>query len=293
MSVNNFIPAVWAADVLLNLHKAQVWAQDGIVNSDYEGDISDMGNVVRIGAIGAVTIQKYQKNVRIGLPQVLSDASTTMTIDQGDFFNFAVDDVDKAQARGNIMAAGMYEAGYGISDSADRFVAGLAVPNAAPQNIIGSDAVPQSDLAVTASGFTKAYDYLVDLGVLLDQANVPTEGRWCIVPPFYHGLLRRDLRFVGYGTEQSQKGLVSGVIGDAAGFTVLKSLNTPTTGGGSTYNIVAGTPLAISYADQIVKVEAFRHPELFSDAVKGLHVYGAKVVRPQALAIVKVANPGF
>lgn len=291
MSFNNFIPTVWASDVLLNLHKAQVWAQPDVVNNDYEGDIADMGDTVRIGAIGAVTISKYQKNVRIGLPQVLSDASTTLTIDQGDFFNFAVDDVDKAQARGNLMSAGMYEAGYGISDSADRFVASIAYPNASLANIIGTDTSPQTDLA-PSSNFTKAYDYLVDLGVLLDKANVPKPGRWVIVPPFYAGLLQRDLRFVGYGTTANREVLEGGLIGMAAGFTIRMSNNVQLTNT-TTYNVVAGTKLAISYADQIVQVEAFRHPELFSDAVKGLHVYGAKVVRPNSLAVLKCTDPGF
>jgi hypothetical protein len=285
MTVNNFIPVIWAGEVLLNLHKKAVWTQPGVINRDYEGDISDVGDSVRVSAIGPVTIGKYQKNTRIGLPQVLTDAGTLLPIDQGDFFNFGVDDVDKRQASGNLMEAGMYESGYGFSDSADRFVAGFMYANAAPQNVLGTDSVPITGFTPSA-GFTTLYDNIVQLGVLLDVANVPSEDRFIIVPPWAHGLLRRDLRFVGYGTPPNLAVLQAGVIGEASGFTVLKSNNVVLTNG-TTYNIVAGHPMATTFADDIVKVEAYRHPELFADAVKGLHVYGAKVLRPQALAVLK------
>lgn len=285
MTVNNFIPAVWAGEVLLNLHKKQIWTQPGVINRDYEGDISDVGSSVHINAIGPVTVSKYQKNTQIGLPQVLADAGTVLPIDQGDYFNFGIDDVDKRQASGDLMEAGMYEAAYGLADSADRFVAGFMYANAAPQNILGTDTVPISTLAV-ASGFTTAYDNLVQMGIFLDVANVPSEDRWCIVPPWYEGLLRRDLRFVGYGTTENLDRLQNGLVGSAAGFKILKSNNVQLTNT-TTYNVVAGHPIATTFADDLVKIEAYRHPQLFADAVKGLHVYGGKVLRPQALAVLK------
>lgn len=289
MSINNFIPTVWAAEVLINLFKAEVYTQAGVVNRDYEGDIKNAGDTVRINAIGPITIGTYTKNTNIGDPQTLADAATTLTIDQSKYFNFAIDDVDRAQQQPKVMSAAMQQAAYNMADTIDQFVAGIVV-NAG--NLIGSDAAPKTDLAVS-SGLSPAYDYLVKLGVLLDTSNVPSAGRWAIVPPFFHGLLQRDDRFVRYGTPAQDEVLKNGVIGAAAGFTVLKSNNVPLTGAGSNvYNVAAGHEMAISFAEQIVSVEAYRPPQRFGDAVKGLHVYGAKLVRPQALAVLKCQDPG-
>ena len=293
MSVNNFIPVVWTSKILLNLHKAQVWGQPGIVNTDYAGDIMEIGNTVRIGAIGPIAVKSYSKNTLIGVPDTLTDASTTLTIDQGDFFNFAIDDVDKMQANVSIMNAALYEAAYAISNKADIFLSGL-VSSVAASNVIGTDAAPQTDTA-PSSGFSKMYDYLVDLGVLLKKANAWfDQNMWVIVPPFAHGLLQRDDRFVKYGTPAQNEALFNGTVGFAAGFRVLVSNNILLTGASSNvYNITAGSPMAISYADQITETVAYRPEQRFADALKGLHVYGAKVVRPQALAVLKATDPGF
>jgi len=124
---------------------------------------------------------------------------------------------------------------------------------------------------------------LVDLGVLLDEKYIPAEGRWAIVPPWYHGLLLKDQRFVSFGTEQNLATLRNGRVGMAAGFTILKSPLVPNTSGAK-YKILAGHSMAITLAEQIMNVEAYRPQLRFGDAVKGLMVYGAKVVRPMSLA---------
>jgi hypothetical protein len=290
MSLNNFIPQVWTARVLRNLHKAQIWGQAGVVNRDYEGDIAAYGDTVRINAIGPVSIGTYTKNSNIGDPDTLTDAGSTLVIDQSKYFNFAIDDVDRAQQRPQVMDEAMFEAGYSISDNADQYIAGL-VTGAASVNVIGTDAAPKTDTA-PSSGISKAYDYLVDLGVLLSNANVPREGRWVIVPPWFHGFLQRDDRFVRYGTPQQTDVLQNGVIGKAAGFTVLESNNVLQTGT-SVFNVTAGHQMAMTYANQISSVEAYRPQQRFGDAMKGLHLYGAKLVRPQAIAVLKCTDPGF
>lgn len=293
MSVNNFIPTVWAAEVLLNLHKTEVFAQTGIVNRDYEGEISKQGDTVRITAIGALSVTKYARNTLLPAPQVLSDASTALQINQGDLVMFLIDDLDKRQAAGNLLDAANYEATYAIADSADQYVAGLMTTNVSGANIVGTDTSPQTDLAVSSGGFSKAYDYLVTLGVKLDQANVPRQGRWAIVPPFYEGLLMRDLRFVGYGTTPNRDALTNGVIGTAAGFEIFKSNNIKLTGSGSNvYNVLAGTPAATTFADQLVESEAYRSQQYLGDVVRMVHVYDCKVVRPQAIACLKCQDPG-
>jgi len=288
MSINNFIPQVWSAQILTNLHKAQVWGQRGVVNTDYKGEIEKQGSSVRINAVGKITVKKNVKGTAIGLPDQLQDASTVLVIDQGDFYNFMIDDVDAAQANVSVMGAAMDEAGYAVSDVADQFIAGLV---AGASNLIGTASAPKSDLA-PSGGYTKAYDYLVDLGVLLGASNVPRQGRWVIVPPWYHGLLQKDLRFVaGYSPMQSDI-IQNGVVGKAAGFTVMES-NNVLVENTSTYSITAGYPGAITYADQIVETIAFRPEQFFADAVKGLHVYGSKLTRPQGIAVLKAQDPGF
>lgn len=277
MPVTTFISTVWAAALLTALHKNFVYAQPGVVNTEYEGEIQKQGDQVKINFLGDINVFNVTRNADIPDPEQLDTAATTLVIDQANGFNFAVDDVDKVQVKGDLIERAMGEAGYAVRDKADQYIASFYT-NAAAANLIGSDTTPIIPTADTA------YDYLVDLGVLLDEANVSTEGRWAIVPPWFHGLLLKDKRFVGVGSLRSDEVLRNGMIGDAAGLRVLKSNNVRQTSG-TKYKIMVGHPMAISWADQIVSVEAFRMERRFSDAVKGLHVYGAKTIRPQALAV--------
>lgn len=277
MSVATFIPTVWAAALLAGLHKNLVFAQSGIVNMDYEGEITKQGDRVKINFIGDITVFDVTRNADIPDPESLDTAATYLDIDQAKGFNFAVDDVDKVQARGDLIETAMGEASYGVRDKADSFIAGLYT-DAAAANLIGSDGSPITPTADTM------YDYLVDLSVKLDEANVPSGGRWCVLPPWAHGFLLKDKRFVATGTAQGDQVRANGEVGEAAGFRILKSNNIRNTNS-TLYKIMAGYPGAISYADQILSVEAYRMEKRFSDAMKGLHVYGAKVVRPQGLAV--------
>jgi N4-gp56 family major capsid protein len=277
MSVDSFIPSVWAAKLLTGLHKNLVFAQPGVVNTEYEGEITKQGDRVKINFIGDITVFDVDRNEDIPDPQELDTAATYLDIDQAKGFNLSVDDVDKVQAKGDVIETAMTQASYGVRDKADGYIAGFYA-QAAAANLIGDDTTPIVPTADTA------YDYLVDLGTKLSEANVVEEGRWAIVPPWYYGLLQKDKRFVGVGSQRSDEVLRNGQIGEAAGFSVMRSNNIRNTSG-TKYKIMAGHPIGISYADQIVKVEAFRPEKRFSDAVKGLHVYGAKVIRPQALAV--------
>ncbi|MCD8028351.1 MAG: hypothetical protein LUF02_06755, partial [Erysipelotrichaceae bacterium] len=125
---------------------------------------------------------------------------------------------------------------------------------------------------------------LFDAYVKLDTANVPRGNRWVVVPPWYHGLLLLDDRFVGYGTERNSDVLQNGAIGRAAGFTIYLSNNVPNTDG-TLYKIIAGTNQAGSYAEQILENEAYRPESRFADAMKGLHVYGAQVFQSKCIAV--------
>lgn len=273
----NFIPTVWAARLLKALDKALVYGQTGVVNRDYEGEIKESGNTVKIASIGDVTISNYTKDVNMSDPETLTDAEQTLLIDQAKAFNFYVDKIDKAQQNVNVMDEAMRRTAHRMRDVQDQFIAAShsLVPSA---NLIGSDASP-----ITPTN-ANAYEYLVDLAVLLDNANIDTEGRFCIVPPWFHGRLLKDSRFVSAGTAKTDETLRNGMVGEAAGFSILKSNNVPNTAG-TKYKITAGHAMAYSFAQQVVDLVSYKPEKRFGDAVKGLSVYGGKLVRPDAWAV--------
>lgn len=278
MSVDGFIPSLWSGSILSAVRKAQVFTQPGVINRDYEGEIKAAGDRVKVGAIGDVTINSFTKNTDINAPEALSDAQQTLVIDQGKYFNFQVDDVDRAQIKPQLRTEAMDRAGYRMRDQEDQYVASLYtdVPSG---NTQGSSGSPKTDLGTAG----KAYEYLVQAGIDLDETNTPSDGRWAVVPPWFYGKLLLDDRFVKAGTPATDAVLRNGVVGEAAGFQILKSNNV--SNNGTTYRILFGHPMAWSFAEQIAEVEAYRPERRFADAVKGLLLYGAKVMRPDQLAV--------
>lgn len=279
MSVLNFIPTIWSARLLRHLDTKHVYA--ALMNRDYEGEIRNFGDTVKINQIGEVEIKDYTKNTDIEAPEKLSGDQLILTIDQAKYFNFGIDDVDAAQVNPKLMDKAMQRAAYGMNDVTDKFAANLMVVGATGK--IGSDA---SAVVPTKND---AYDYLVDLGTDLTERDVPTEGRWVVIPAWYHGLLLKDARFVGNGTDYNKALIEGGEIGVAAGFHVWLSNNVPNTTGAK-YKILAGTNEGGSYAEQILKTEAYRPEKRFSDAVKGLHVYGGKVLQPKCLSVLTASK---
>jgi hypothetical protein len=276
MSLNNLIPTVWSGMILAALMKSHVFASEGVISRDYEGEITGFGDSVKINSIGDVTVKDYTKNTDIDAAEVLDDASQILVIDQQKYFNFGIDDIDQAQQNPKVMAEATSRAAYALKDTLDTFLASLYT-DIATANFIGSDGSPT--VIDTAA---KAYENLVDLGVLLDESDVPTDGRFVVVPPWYEGRMLKDERFVSFGTQGNADTLANGAIGRAAGFIVYKSNNI--SAASSKWKIIAGHKMGWNLAEQIVKVEGYRKERGFSDGLKGLHVYGAKVVRPTALA---------
>ncbi|MGG1654362.1 P22 coat protein - protein 5 domain protein [Paenibacillus sp. NRS-1783] len=270
MSVQHFIPTIWSARLNESLKKNLVYGN--VVNTDYEGEIQSQGSTVKINSIGAVTIGNYDKVAGIGNPQELDATQKTLVIDQAKYFNFQVDDVDAAQANVNLLDGGIVEASYGLANVVDQYLAGFYTEVKA-ENTIGNDTAP----IIPTSSTT--YDLLIDLGVMLDENNVPEAERFVVVPAWYYGLLLKDARFT-----KDPNIIRTGYVGDIDGMTVYKSNNVPNTGGAK-YKIIAGHKSAISFAGQVDSVEAFRPEKQFSDAVKGLQVFGAKCIKPEALAV--------
>ena len=271
----SFIPEVWSAKMLVSLKKALVYAGPGVVNRDYEGEIKGQGDTVRIRSMGRPTIGTYTKNSTTITPETLTDAQRALYIDQAKYFAFELDDIDAAQSTGGELDGALMEAVYGLRDVADQYVAALYT-GAQSANQLGTVSVTTAALA---------YTQIRKLKVALDEANVPMEGRYVIVPPWYEGLLLEDDRFVRVDASGTSEGLRNGQIGRALGFNVLASNNAPLVTGDD-YAVMAGHPSAISFAEQIASIETYRPESAFADAVKGLHVYGAKLVRPEAIATV-------
>jgi hypothetical protein len=289
MSLDNFIPEIWSARLLSNLNKVLIYGQPGVVNRDYEGEITAAGDTVRINNIGRVTVRDYVKNTDMVAPDALDDAQTLLLIDQQKYFNFQVDDVDQVQQKPKVMNEAMSEAAYALALQVDTYLASLYT-DSDTLNHLGTDGAPKTDLGTAG----RAYEYLVDLSVVLDEANVPNMSRWVIVPPWFEGALLKDQRFVSFGTVGNLATLSNGMIGRAAGFDVLKSNNVSSSAGntvGSTFRLMAGSPMAISMADQITSTEAYRPEKRFGDAVKGLHVWGSKVIRSSAFAVLHANKP--
>jgi N4-gp56 family major capsid protein len=284
MGFLHYKPEVWAAEFIVQLRKQLVYAGPQIVNHDYEGEIQQAGDTVHITAMGDVTVSDYDDDTDLDYEDV-PDAGLSLVIDQQKSYAVAVKDIDKAQAvnGGRAVAQLMSQAAYRMSDKADQFVAAKYTDIAA-----GNVLDPVTDFT-TDKG--TAYDTLVDLGVLLDEADVPSEGRYAVVPPWYHGILRKDPNFINANKSGSTAPLLNGQVGEAAGFAILKSNNVPQLSAGSTYVVQVGTPMAISFANQLVENEALRDQKRFRDLLRGLHVYGGKVTYPDGLACVTCTRP--
>lgn len=284
MAVDSFVPDIWAADLLVRLQENYVLADPGVaVNTDYTGDIQNGGDSVQIGSLGRTTISNYAKGVTAVDPQQLNTTNQSLLIDQSKYFAFEIDDIDMAQTRdgGRLMTRAAMESADGLMEVADTFLGTIMSAGA------GTILAPQ---AVTTPA--AAYNVLVKLKVALDRGNTPTLGRWVAVSPEFHGLLLSDERFTSADRYGSPGVVTNGTVGRALGFDIRVSTNLPTGTAGvspavSSF-IIAGHRVATTWAEQIRKVEAYRPDNSFSDAIKGLHLYGAKVIRPEALAAVDV-----
>jgi len=273
MAISTFVPQIWEARLLEHLDKALVYGN--LVNRDYEGDIRNQGDTVKINQIGNITVNNYTKGSNITYESV-DGTPTTLTIDQAKYFAFKVEDIDQVQANVNLVDGAMARASYALRDVVDQHIAAHYTD---VTNTIGDDTTPES---ITSAN--KAYEALVDLRTALDEKNVQSTGRFVVVPPAFYAYMLKDSRFVAAGTSKTDSVLANGFIGQAAGFDIYQSNNVPNTEG-TLYKVMAGTRQGISYAQQILSTEALRLEGTFSDAVRGQLVYGSVTVQPKALAV--------
>lgn len=278
MSFVNFIPTIWSARLLANLDANLVALQ--FVNRDYEGEISAFGDTVKINQLGNITIKDYT-GADIDDPEEIDSVQQSLTIDQAKYFNFAVKDVDKAQANVNLLNGSMQRAAYAMAHVVDTDVFKVMSEGAGIKQGTASNPI-EIDVK-------NAYDTLVDLGVLMDEKNVPGVGRKIALPHWYLGLLAKDPRFT-----KDMNILANGVVeGATVGRFNLLASNNLKTGTGGIVHVPAGLTDATSFANQVVETEAYRPEKNFSDAMKGLNVWGREVIQKDALAnfIIKPKDP--
>ena len=277
MSVAQFKPTVWSAKLFMELDKAHVLV--GLANRDYEGEIRSYGDQVKINGLGDITVFNYAPNVTSITPQQLAAEQTILKIDQSKGFAFYIDDVDAAQVKPKLMGEAMRKAAVALGNVSDQLIAGFY-----------SDAgVSVSSTSVTVANALKV---LADAAEGLDENNVPMQGRWMVIPPWFHTKLVLNKILETDGSVDANPAYSNGFVGRAFGFDIYMS-NNLSTGIGAVSNshyALAGTSRAVSFAEQIVKMEAYRPENSFSDAVKGLHVYGAKVVDPNALVSLSITT---
>jgi len=268
MAITNMLPSIWSARILAKLEKALVFAQPGVVNRSYEGNIRADGDRVHIHSFNDLTVSSYVKNSTSISYENLTDSRVTLLIDQSKYFAFSIDDIDAAQMRPELIDAASDRAAYQLAEVADQYVASL-YSGASTSN-------PDNTIETSQFTATNVYQKFVDLSVLMDQVNLPADGRYVVVPPWVKGLLLQNSSFV---TAAKPDAVLNGEIGQIAGIRILVSNNVKTTGTSPVVShMMAGHPSGLAYAEQIVNVEGLRLEGSFADAVRGLHLYGARVL---------------
>lgn len=277
-TINAFVPEVMSAQLLVELEQTYVYAQG--TNRNYEGEISQYGDTVRIVSLNEPTIGTYSAHNDITVEPV-SDSDQILVIDQSKYFAFEVDDIEQRQARGNVMDEQARKSGYELAGVTDTFLANLM-----KTGVAGSNQLSQVNHDSAA-----LIDMIIAMKVRLDEENVPTRGRWLVINPSMHALLLHSPQFVRVDESGTSQALRNGQVGRAFGFDIVLSNNAPATSGTpSTHTAIAGYDGATTFAEQIAKVEAFSMELRFNDAVKGLHLYGGKVIRPTGLVTAEVAD---
>ena len=283
----NFTPVIYSQKVLKFLRRSSV--VEDITNTDYAGEISSYGDTVNIILEPTVSVTPYTRG-SVLVPTDLADDQTQLIIDKANAFAFKVDDIEVRQSHINWQPLAQSSAAYALKDAFDREVLSTMITGASSTNAYGTGASPID--TGFGSGEIDPVNVIARLSRLLDVQNVPSENRWIVsTPRFYEELANSnskvmDMSVIKFGDESAlRNGMVTKY--PVHGFTLYKSNNLPTpTGGGSpTDFILAGHMSSTAVAAQIAKTEVIRDQNSFGDVVRGLHVYGRKVLRPECLAL--------
>lgn len=278
MALKESIPIRYAAEFLTQLRKSLVAQM--VADTRYQGTIANAGDRVKILEVGPITVRSYTRNSTTDITvQTLDDAAQYLNIDQADYFAFGVDDVDAAQALPGYMNEAMANAAYAQAQSADEYVLGLY-------------AQAGVSISTTTTVYNKnVLNVLGEIGAKLDNQGIMPGARFAIVPPGFAWKLVKALQLHQMPNEsvfmQGQ-----GYITTVNGFRIYMSHNLSGFTDGSTDETIQalfGSRGSIAFAGQVSSIERYRPEGEFKDAVKGLYVYGAKVVRPNQLAVVPMS----
>lgn len=265
MSVDNFKPSIWSREILFSLKKDLVGMN--LINQNYQGEITDEGDTVKIISPDSISVGNYTgADISFDTP---SSTTQDLPIDQKKYVAFTVDDVDEVQANVSLMDTYMEEANFAVGNDTDEFIFSLYT------GADSSNVVAESD--ITSSNI---YSKITEAKKLLSLNNVPSTGRWLVLSPKEIEKLENASEFTS-ASDLGDSTKRTGFAGRVAGFEVFESNNVVETT--DVRHLPFGHRMAITFANQIVKMSAGEHEKKFAEFVKGLHVYGGKVVRSKAL----------
>lgn len=273
-----FIPEIWSQKLNYMLSKDCVMLQ--CVNRNWEGEIKNQGDKVKIITPADVAISTLStSNITY---DELEPTSQDLVIDQKKFFAFKINDVAQVQSNADIMEAHLKNAKKAIEEVQDAYILSLHT-EVDSKNVVGDE-----ETAVTLDKST-IYSKFVELALCLKNSNAVSAGvrPWVVINPVIESYLLQSSEFIG-AHNVADETLREGAIGRIAGMDVLVSTNLTDVSG--KYYVLAGTNEAITFASQLSKIESLRDKDSFSDLVRGLYLYGAKVVQPKALAKMIVAS---
>ena len=294
-SGNNFMPELYSKKVLNFFRKASV--AEAITNTDYAGEISAFGDSVKIIKEPVITVDQYERGGAV-TATTLTDNEVTLVVDTANAFKFIVDDIETSMSHVNFKEVASSSAAYALRDAFDTGVIAklfAGVSASSPNHILGSDSA--TDLAAGtfdgtgnldigyASGEHDPIDVLSHMARLLDEQNVPEEGRWFLAnPEFYEQLVQSSSKLMSVDFNAGQGSIRNGLVssGKLRGFDMYKTNNIAATSNAAG-KCIAGHISSTCTAQTIINTEVVRDTASFGDIVRGLHVYGAKVLRPEAL----------
>ena len=277
MAYDKFIPKLWSEAIQRELEGSYVFAED--CNRQWEGDVKKKGDTVHILGVGKPTIKTLARENAsndIDGPQEIEDSEVTLVIDQINYFNYMVGDIDKAQAIGGLMDALSKETSEALADTVDKYIAGFAVDEDVDKLASAAQTVTKDNvLDILDEAIQKLYE---------NDVKNSTEVVVTISPRFYT-LFKQA--YIKADTNNSAM-LKNGKVAMYGNVTVKMSNNVHKTDDGATDNIMIRTKRAIAFAQPLTHTEAYRPEKKFADAVKGFILYGAKIVRPKEIININV-----
>jgi hypothetical protein len=286
-----FLPKVYSKQVLNFFRKASV--VEAITNTDYAGEIAAYGDSVRIIKEPTITVYQYERGADV-TKTALTDQEVTLIVDVANAFKFIVDDIETNMSHVNFRDVATSSAAYALRDAFDAGVLAsmfAGVSSSAPDHIIGADAavgtagVNETTASIDLIDVADPLDVMARMARLLDDQNIPEEGRWFVASPaFYEALSQSSSKLLSVDYNAGQGSIRNGLVssGKLRGFNMYKSNNIAATAT-ATGKCLAGHMSSTATAQTITSTEVIRDPSSFGDIVRGLHVYGAKVLRPEAL----------